>query len=545
MTVDKFGVSYLNPTRSGGRTYWSIWETGPKRVFKSQDPNPYDSSELFRGNGGSFTIYGETGTDDLGNVRTGQLRMNTGTGNTPRLYNRTSNAIGYTPDLGLEEWRSFEATLYTYIPYSDIPSDYGESYSGITIGGFSNHLPDAFSPYYYGDYSSRAYYANFTWDGRAVNRKETRFPTTIIFPNQNRPFEDGGPMPTSQWVGMKFICRAYSNVRKVRMETYMDLTNGEDGGEWYKVIDNIDYDGLTSYISSMPLRKWYADLTTTTTANFSYSLPTGGSLDAIVVGGLDPPAIVDSKMRVKPETYVYWTYSSGVDTGNNGSIRFKYTPHYSDAPTAPIEMIKICNIGDDTNKLYLTHDTDGVIKLYMYNFNGVAIYNGEVIDEWLPHEGTTYYFDFTWGTDTTKNLYSVRVYVDTVQLGITKNTSFSRIRLDGVTTTTIGVTIPLGGSEASWSALSIYGVDIHQPDPMPAGMDCPDVPIGTLGQFWHGKIIAPDYYSRCYSIFFRNDGVKEQYYKWWSIREVDELYEYPLPAPQLNVNNSLEGCNIM
>lgn len=543
MTKDKFGISYLFPTRSSGREYFSIWETGPKRSYVSGQASEYDPLEFYRGNGGAFTIYGETGTDDLGELRTGQLKMNRGTGNTPRLYNRTNMSSGYTDDLGLVEWRSFEATLYTYLPYSSNPSDYGESYSGITIGGFSNHIPDAFAPYYYGDYSSRAYYANFTWDGRALNRKEIRFPTTIIFPNSNRPFVDGGNMPTSQWVGMKFVCRTYTNVKKVRMETYLDMTDGTDGGTWYKVLDNSDYDGYTSYKARFGDRMWYANLTSSTDADYSIN---STSLSPTVIG-VNPPTIVDSKMRVVPETEIYWTYGSGVDAGQTGTIRFKYTPHYEGTPDSNIQLMKICNQANDYNKLYIEHCTDGNIKLTMYDLTGAVIYNAVVLAVWAPHQGTTYYFDFCWDNDRVKNLYTVRVYVDNVQIGNTQSSAFLRISLASpVTTTTIGCKIPAGGTdEASWSAISFYAIDIHNPDPSPAGQDTDDVPINTAGQFWHGKIIDPDYYSRCYSIFFRNDNVKTQYYKYWSIREVDPLYEYPLPDAQRNVNNSLEGCNIM
>jgi hypothetical protein len=543
MTIDKFGISYIFPTRTGGREYFSIWETGPKRDYVSGQSSEYDSREHYTGNQGAFTIYGESGTDDLGEVRTGQLNMHRGVGNTPRLYNRTNISSGYTDDLGLEEWRSFEATLYSYLPYSSNPSDYGESYSGMTIGGFSNHIPDKFDPYYYGDYTSRAYYANFTWDGRAVNRKEIRFPTTIIFPNSNRPFTDGGNMPTSQWIGMKFVCRAYSNVRKVKMETYLDMTEGLDGGTWYKVLENVDYDGYTSYKARLGDRTWYANLTSSTDADYSIN---STSLSPTVIG-VDAPTIVDSKMRVIPETEIYWTYSSGVDAGQTGSIRFKYTPHYEGAPDSAIQLIKIANLGNDYNKLYLVHNTDGNLKLYMYDLTGTLIYNGEILDEWLPHYDTTYYFDLCWNNDRLKNLFEVRVYIDTIQIGTSLSSEFLRVSIAApITTTTIGCAIPAGGTDqASWSAISFYPIDIHNPDPMPAGQGTDDVPIDTAGQFWHGKIIDPDYYSRCFSVFFRNDNVKVQYYKYWSIREVDTLYEYPLPESQLNVNNSLEGCTIM
>ena len=543
MTVDKFGVSYLFPTRTDGREYASIWETGPKRSYVSGQSSEYDPNEFYTGNGGAFTIFGATGTDDLGNVRTGQLQMNRGIGNTPRLYNRTNITPGYTDDLGLEEWRSFEATLYSYLPYSTNPSDYGESYSGMTIGGFSNHIPDAFSPYYYGDYSSRAYYANFTWDGRAVNRKELRFPTTFIFPNSNRPFVDGGNMPTNQWIGMKFVCRTYTNVRKVRLETYMDMTDGLNGGTWYKMLDNVDYDGFTSYKTNWGDSTWYVNLTTSLDANYSIN---STSLSPTIIG-VTTPTIVDSKMRVVPDTEIYWTYGSGVDAGQTGTVRFKYTPHYQDAPDSAITLIKIANLGNDYNKLYLIHDTDGNVKIYMYDLNGNVVYNGIVLGEWLCHYGTTYQWDLCYNNDRTANLYTVRAYINNTQIGATLSSEFSRISINlPTTTTTVGCAIPIGGiDEASWSYIMFYAVDIHSPDPSPAGQDTNDVPINTPGEFWHGKIIDPDYYSRCFSIFFRNDKVKVQYYKWWSIREVDTLYEYPLPDAQLNVNNSLEGCNLM
>lgn len=47
-----------------------------------------------------------------------------------------------------------------------------------------------------------------------------------------------------------------------------------------------------------------------------------------------------------------------------------------------------------------------------------------------------------------------------------------------------------------------------------------------------------------YSVFIRNDYTNPvpdaQYYKWWSIREVDALYEMPLPTKRKNVNNLID-----
>ena len=48
-------------------------------------------------------------------------------------------------------------------------------------------------------------------------------------------------------------------------------------------------------------------------------------------------------------------------------------------------------------------------------------------------------------------------------------------------------------------------------------------PPGTPGSFWHNMPLVHQYQTANYSVLIRNDGTDQQYFKWFSVREVNDI----------------------
>jgi len=232
---DTFGVTEIYPTKINGRTWVNKWGTNfLTHSYTSGESDLNDDEVYYHGIKGSFTIFGKF------DARAGQMEMH---GKTPRFYIRTNNRHGYNANLGLKKWGSCEITIYTYL------NDYvGSSYgTGITTGCFTNHIPDHYSPSnHLGDFSSQAYYGKlYGKSGACCFKKEIGFPNTVTLGKATKPFN--GDMPLHQWVGYKFVCRAYTNSIKCKLQLYMDMTNGKNGGDWILVNEIDDVPGLSSH----------------------------------------------------------------------------------------------------------------------------------------------------------------------------------------------------------------------------------------------------------------------------------------------------------
>ena len=215
----------------------------------------------YHGNQGSFRIYGK---DDV--KRMGWMSM---WGTSPRYYvekysdrhiaTGLPDVSGYGPEDNptIVPWGSVEMTIYSYI----VPPPSTNTYTGITLGTWTNHYPDTYAidpktgtPR--GDYSSRTYYGMIeTLSGWTGVKKEVRYSDTYQFPNGSSPM--GNSLPTNKWIGIKFICRAFSSINKVELDVYIDQTDaGKDsgtnnGGIWTLVASNVDYDGWSCVVNGV------------------------------------------------------------------------------------------------------------------------------------------------------------------------------------------------------------------------------------------------------------------------------------------------------
>ncbi|MBI3299878.1 MAG: fibronectin type III domain-containing protein [Elusimicrobia bacterium] len=198
---DQFGVVQMYPTTSGGKQWAANWGGGQARTFTWGD-DPLDSWTHGRGNA-TYSIDGQ-----------GQLLLS---GSTPRLYIYNPGASG---------WRNVEMTVYAMRV-----SDSGTAYGGIVGIARTNHTADTTNLC-----DTRGIGARFRYDGRIDLEKETSHPNSV--PIKNKTHFSGG-MPKNTWIGWKYVVYDLPN-GNVKIENYMDLTDGANGGTWVKVNEHED-----------------------------------------------------------------------------------------------------------------------------------------------------------------------------------------------------------------------------------------------------------------------------------------------------------------
>jgi len=244
--TDQFGIQELFPTLAGGKEWFNNWGTAATTVtYTSSYPDLTDNWVYYHGNNGTYRIYGQDDPDN-------QYCMAMW-GTAPRYYIEAysdrphgANPTGLPSIQGygtiqnptIIPWQSVEMTIYSKI---DVPSTI--SYSGITLGSWTNHYSDTFNGV--ADYSSRTYYTVFeALNGEMLHKKENYFPNTSQFINTSYPL--GGALQTGVWVGIKHICRYFDNLPQVQLDTYIDLSEGGRNGTqvWNHVLSNTDFDGL-------------------------------------------------------------------------------------------------------------------------------------------------------------------------------------------------------------------------------------------------------------------------------------------------------------
>lgn len=210
---DPFGITMLHPTAAGGNTWDSQhWNNGnPRSVLDVKDRDPDDPTgwSMLRGSG-------------LGNppLQIDGSGIATLRGDQPRIYlDGSADEEGFV---------NVEATMY----YQRVEDD-DTAWGGAIFGVRSSAVGHSEEPC-----QATTYYARLRHDGRHDFAKELEHPTAEAVDRQT-VFADG--LPRDTWIGVKYVARNVGTDR-VRLEHYVDLTGGVDGGD-FKLVGSYEDSG--------------------------------------------------------------------------------------------------------------------------------------------------------------------------------------------------------------------------------------------------------------------------------------------------------------
>ena len=204
--TDKFGIKEIYATIPGGQEWFSKWDNGMPRIF-GYSKDPKDSWFDAAHGDATYRIDGN-----------GLFKVS---GNTPRMYI-------HDPTL-THSWGNVEMTTYVMrISDTNIPWGGIEGVARTNHGTTGPELRDLCD--------TRGIDAKMRFDGHIDFEKETSHPNWVAI--ANRPTWSGG-LPHNTWIGYKFVVYDLPD-GNVKLEQWLDMTDGLNGGNWTKVNEIVD-----------------------------------------------------------------------------------------------------------------------------------------------------------------------------------------------------------------------------------------------------------------------------------------------------------------
>ncbi|MES2310537.1 MAG: Ig-like domain-containing protein [Verrucomicrobiota bacterium] len=214
---DPFKIKKINPTKWNGHEWFSNWGNKHVRTLKGEKDSDDDWFNNQHGSPARCSIDGA-----------GVL---TASGDKVRMYVND-------PSENPREWdENQEITVY----YQRVSETETLSYSGPQIFTRTNHgayLNGGRTKEEEAPADTRGYGMKINLDGTFGFEKEIKhnvsYASSYVSPNLWTSF------PKNQWVGVKYIIRNMQSGTQVKLQVYLDLTNGLNGGTWQLIHEFVD-----------------------------------------------------------------------------------------------------------------------------------------------------------------------------------------------------------------------------------------------------------------------------------------------------------------